>query len=59
MAALLTDFAFADDFLAKITHGKLSDNSAGVKLLNLEEMKEVKGGMFYRLSQLDRQGFHF
>lgn len=59
MVALPTDFAFADDFLARIAHGKLSDNSAGVKLLSLEEMKEVKGGMFYRLSQLDRQGFHF
>lgn len=59
LAALLTSSAFADDLLAKITHGKLSDNSAGVKVLSLEEMKEVKGGIFYRLNQLDRRGLHF
>ncbi len=42
--ALLVNSAFADDLLAKITNGVLSDNSKGVKVLSLDEMKEVKGG---------------
>ena len=41
---LLVNFAFAEDFLAKVSHGALSDTSPGVKKLSLEEMKEVKGG---------------
>ncbi|WP_232364885.1 hypothetical protein [Campylobacter aviculae] len=36
--------AFGDDFLAKVSNGALSDNSAGVKVLSLNEMKDVKGG---------------
>ncbi|EOH1910554.1 bacteriocin, partial [Campylobacter coli] len=32
------------DFLAKVSNGALSDNSQGVKALNLDEMKQVKGG---------------
>ncbi|TKX31158.1 hypothetical protein [Campylobacter aviculae] len=44
LGALLASSAFADDFLAKVSNGALSDNSAGVKALNLDEMKQVKGG---------------
>lgn len=46
LTSLLFNFAFAEDFLAKVSHGALSDTSPGVKKLSLEEMKEVKGGYF-------------
>ena len=36
--------ALADDLLAKISNGAISDNSKGVKVLSLDEQKEVKGG---------------
>ncbi|MGH2326887.1 hypothetical protein ACRCD5_00860 [Campylobacter taeniopygiae] len=46
--------AFGDDFLAKVSNGALSDNSAGVKVLSLNEMKDVKGGFnFVRDSRYD------
>ncbi|HIC6990475.1 TPA: hypothetical protein ACW324_001734, partial [Campylobacter coli] len=38
---------FAEDFLAKLTKGALSDTSPGVKELSLEEMKQVKGGYVF------------
>ncbi|HHT6860191.1 TPA: hypothetical protein ACTZYR_001796, partial [Campylobacter coli] len=44
---LLTNSVFAEDFLAKLTKGALSDTSPGVKELSLEEMKEVKGGYVF------------
>ena len=44
LTSLLTSSAFAGDFLAKVSNGALSDNSQGVKALNLDEMKQVKGG---------------
>lgn len=44
LTSLLTSSAFAEDFLAKVSNGALSDNSQGVKTLNLDEMKEVRGG---------------
>ncbi|EAH7284990.1 hypothetical protein ELL62_09260 [Campylobacter coli] len=44
LTSLLTSSAFAEDFLAKLTKGALSDTSPGVKELSLDEMKEVKGG---------------
>ena len=43
LGSLLVNSAFAEDFLAKITNGALSDNSQGVKVLNLGKMKQVKG----------------
>ncbi|TKX31159.1 hypothetical protein [Campylobacter aviculae] len=46
LGALLASSAFGDDFLAKVSNGALSDNSAGVKVLNLDEMKQVKGGWY-------------
>ena len=42
--AILASGAFAADLLAKLTNGKISDNSPGVKVLSLEEAKQVKGG---------------
>lgn len=44
LTSLLTSSVFAEDFLAKVSNGVLSDNSQGVKALNLDEMKQVKGG---------------
>ncbi len=44
LGSLLASSAFAGDFLAKVSNGALSDNSQGVKALNLDEMKQVKGG---------------
>ena len=49
---LLVNFAFAEDFLAKVSKGALSDTSPGVKKLSLEEMKEVKGGYQVLTSKL-------
>ncbi|EAI6130136.1 hypothetical protein CA706_02035 [Campylobacter coli] len=48
LGALLASSAFAGDFLAKVTNGALSDNSPGVKALSLDEMKEVKGGYYFK-----------
>ncbi|WP_270978648.1 hypothetical protein [Campylobacter helveticus] len=44
LGALLANFAFANDLLAKLSNGAVSDNSVGVKVLSLDEMKEVRGG---------------
>ncbi|EOG7075551.1 hypothetical protein ACULYO_001337 [Campylobacter upsaliensis] len=44
LSALLANFAFANDLLAKLSNGAVSDNSVGVKILSLDEMKEVRGG---------------
>ena len=49
ISAILNVNAFGADFLASLTNGKLSDNSPGVKVLSLEEAKQVKGG--YEISQ--------
>lgn len=48
----MTSSVFAEDFLAKLTKGALSDTSPGVKELSLEEMKEVKGGYITYLKRL-------
>ena len=47
ISAILTSGAFGADLLAKLTNGKISDNSPGVKVLSLEEAKQVKGGLLY------------
>ena len=44
ISAILASSAFAVDLLASVTNGKISDNSPGVKVLSLEEAKQVKGG---------------
>ncbi|EAL52496.1 hypothetical protein [Campylobacter upsaliensis] len=57
LGALLASSAFAEDILAKVSNGAISDNSAGVKVLSLDEMKEVKGGTyFYRDPNYDFHG---
>ncbi|ECK0302915.1 hypothetical protein FQR62_09665 [Campylobacter coli] len=55
LGALLSSSAFAEDILAKVSNGAISDNSAGVKVLSLDEMKEVKSGVytFNRASNYD------
>ena len=45
LSALLANFAFANDLLARLSNGAVSDNSVGVKILSLDEMKEVRGGI--------------
>ncbi|ASQ31139.1 hypothetical protein CAV_1531 [Campylobacter avium LMG 24591] len=40
----ISTLSFATDLLAELTNGKLSDNSPGVKVLSLDEKKQVKGG---------------
>ena len=44
ISAILTSGAFGADLLSKLTNGKISDNSPGVKVLSLDEAKQVKGG---------------
>ena len=51
ISAILTSGAFAVDLLASLTNGKLSDNSPSVKVLSLEEVKQVKGG--YNIATLE------
>ena len=45
LVASLASSLFSADLLASLTNGKLSDNSPGVKVLSLEEAKQVKGGL--------------
>ena len=47
LVASLASPLFAADLLASLTNGKVSDNSPGVKVLSLDEAKQVKGGYLY------------
>ena len=47
LVASLASSLFGADLLASLTNGKVSDNSPGVKVLSLEEAKQVKGGLLY------------
>ena len=47
ISAILSVNADAADLLASVTNGKISDNSPGVKVLSLEEAKQVKGGYYF------------
>ena len=47
LVASLASSLFGTDLLASLTNGKISDNSPGVKVLSLEEAKQVKGGYLY------------
>ena len=47
LVASLAGSLFGADLLASVTNGKLSDNSPGVKVLSLDEAKQVKGGYLY------------
>ena len=49
--AILASGAFAVDLLASLTKGKISDNSPSVKMLSLDEAKQVKGG--YNIATLE------
>ena len=51
ISAILTSGAFGADLSSKLTNGKISDNSPCVKVLSLEEAKQVKGG--YYISTLE------
>ena len=51
LVASLASSLFGADLLASLTNGKISDNSPGVKVLSLEEAKQVKGG--YYISTLE------
>ena len=44
VGALVSTLSLADDFLAKVSNGALSDNSLGVKKLTLDEASQVVGG---------------
>ena len=46
ISAILSVNADAADLLASVTNGKISDNSPGVKVLSLDEAKQVKGGYY-------------
>ena len=47
LVASLASSLFSADLLASLTNGKISDNSPGVKVLSLEEAKQVKGGYYF------------
>ena len=47
LVASLASSLFGADLLASLTNGKLSDNSPGIKVLSLEEAKQVKGEYLY------------
>ncbi|AWI34398.1 hypothetical protein [Helicobacter apodemus] len=44
--SFLSMVAFAEDFLAKVTNGALSDYDEGVRLLSAEEEGKVVGGIY-------------
>ena len=50
LVASLASSLFGADLLASLTNGKISDNSPGVKVLSLDEAKQVKGGYIYSYS---------
>ena len=51
ISAILNVNAFGADLLTSLTNGKISDNSPDVKVLSLEEAKQVKGG--YNIATLE------
>ena len=51
LVASLASSLFGADLLASLTNGKLSDNRPGIKVLSLEEAKQVKGG--YNIAALE------
>ena len=54
LVASLASFSFGADLLASLTNGKISDNGPGVKVLSLEEAKQVKGGYIAKTLQLSQ-----
>lgn len=56
---LFSTTTFAEDFLAKVTNGVVSDTSEGVRVLSAEEERNVVGGyLFLRSSQYDTYGVY-
>ena len=55
VSALFSTLSFATDLLAFYSNGKLTENSPGVKVLSLEEKKQVKGG--YQVAFVNMQNF--
>ena len=51
ISAILSVNAFGADLLTSLTNGKISDNSPDVRVLSLEEAKQVKGG--YNIATLE------
>ena len=49
ISAILTSGAFGADLLAKLTNGKISDNSPGVKVLSLETATNSLSALFRQL----------
>ena len=55
--ASLASSLLGADLLASLTNGNISDNSPGVKVLSLEEAKQVKGGYYFeRFTPADHYG---
>ena len=46
LSVFISTFSLADDILARLTNGALSDKSAGVKVLTQEEASQVVGGYY-------------
>ncbi|MDA3966870.1 hypothetical protein [Helicobacter sp. WB40] len=44
VTSLFINNSFANDFLAKVSNGILSDSSNEVRILNKDEEKEIVGG---------------
>lgn len=49
----LSTTTFAEDFLAKLTNGAISDTSEGVRLLSAEEERGVVGGVYTHIKSMD------
>jgi|GEM_PF-1378493 len=52
MSGLFSSGALAEDLLAQITNGAVSDTSKGVRLLSAEEEKQVVGGYEVRFASV-------
>lgn len=48
LSTFIINLSFATDLLAFYTNGKLTENSPGVKVLSLDEKKQVKGGYVFK-----------
>ena len=59
LVASLASSLFGADLLASLTNGKVSDNSAGVKVLSLDEAKQVKGIVDFYTYDSIRKYFYF
>ena len=49
ISTILSVNANGVDLLASVTNGKISDNSPGVKVLSLDEAKQVKGDSYIHM----------